>query len=118
MQIKIDDVLIYEMPEWKKEILKNELRSSELDGDMKRRVCWILDHKVEECSETLRSTWEKKMVDEGAKTLPTGDREFSELVFARKDYKNRDRTYREEQETIAKEALAKEAPAKKEKSNR
>lgn len=103
MKIKIDDVLIYEMPEWKKEILKNEFLSSELDGDMKRRVCWVLDHKVECCSKTLRSTWEKKMIDEGAKTLPTGMREFSELVFAKKDYKNRDQTYREEQETIAKE---------------
>jgi hypothetical protein len=56
---------------------------------MKRRLHWVLTHKLECCFERLKKEWEPKLKANGVKMIPTDPEEFAELVFSQPDYENR-----------------------------
>lgn len=89
MKISVNDVELFSLNDIQKQILAYEIPNEILEDDLKRRLNWILSHKIDEVYKSLRSQWEPKLIAEGAKSLPTDKEEFASLVFAHPDYKDR-----------------------------
>lgn len=103
MKIYIDDELIFEISESKKNVIKNDIPEEEFDEDIKRRLFHIIDHKYSRCLKRLKDEWLPKLKENGVKDVPLDDDAFSELVFAQKEYKNRSKRDIEEKERKAKQ---------------
>lgn len=89
MKIAVNDELFFELNDTQKNIIKNDIHADEFDEDMKRRISYILTHKLERCFDRLKREWEPKLIAEGAKSFPTDPEEFAKLVFAHPEYKCR-----------------------------
>lgn len=89
MIVKCDDVVVCELSANQKRVISNDIPMAALDADLKRRVKYILEHKYERCMARLRQEWEPKLKADGAASIPCDDKAFSDLVFARADYKDR-----------------------------
>ncbi|KKM91041.1 hypothetical protein LCGC14_1232480 [marine sediment metagenome] len=90
MKVQVDGVDLYELQPWEIKVLENELISETLEEDCKRRLHWVLNHKVKQCYNRLESQWiDKLRKDPEVTNIPLDEKEFSEMVMARPDYKNR-----------------------------
>lgn len=89
MQIKVDDVVLFELSDVQKQVLCNDIHRDCLDDDMKRRIEYIVMHKYEQCMKRLRVEWEPVLKSEGAESIPCNDDAFAQLIFSRADYKCR-----------------------------
>jgi len=90
MKISVNDQELFTLSEVQKKVIQNDILSEIFEEDMKRRLKWVLlDEKYRKCMERLRKEWEPKLKEMGAKSLPTDDDEFAQLVFAKAEYKNR-----------------------------
>ena len=89
MKIKVDNQEIFELAQWEKDVIQNDIPSEEFEADMKRRLEWVLKHKVERCYERLEKEWIPKLRDLGVASIPTDRAAFVALVKGRPEYKNR-----------------------------
>ncbi len=90
MKISVNDEEIYTLTETQKKVIQNDIPSDIFEEDMKRRLRWVLvDEKYSRCMERLRKEWEPKFKSDGAKSIPTDDDEFAQMVFAHPNYKDR-----------------------------
>lgn len=89
MQIKVDDVLLFELSEIQKKVICDNVNEDVFEEDMKRRLQYILMHKYEECMKNLRSKWRPVLISENASSITTDNDEFAQLIFQRPDYKSR-----------------------------
>lgn len=89
MEIKVNDVIVFELSATKENVIKNDVNEDIFDDDMKRRLCYILDHKYEQCFKRLKTEWEPKLADRGITSIPLDPDAFAELVFQQEDYKSR-----------------------------
>lgn len=90
MKVKVDDEIILEIKEWHLKLLKNDIYEEILEDDIKRRIKWIIEHKLERCFGRFQEEWlEKLRNDSSINSIPTSKEDFVNLVTARKDYKNR-----------------------------
>lgn len=89
MKISVDGQDLFTLTETHKKIIKNDIHEDIFDEDMKRRLAWVLHHKLERCYQRLKNEWEPKLVENGVKQIPTDPQEFAELVFAQPNYKCR-----------------------------
>jgi len=97
MKIKVDDQEVFQLEEWEKAVIKNDIPTEEFDADMKRRLEWVLKHKAEQCYKRFEQEWIEKLRNDGSvKSIPTDKKSFVELVVARPDYKDRSRRILEE----------------------
>ena len=48
-----------------------------------------INHKYERCFERLKKEWDKKLIDNGVKSMPTDPDEYAQLVFSQPNYKDR-----------------------------
>jgi len=96
MKIKVNDEEILDFPEWKHNVIKNDLMSENYEEDMKRRAKYPWEHKFEQCYKRLQDEWIPKLQDDpSVQSIPADRQAFAEMVMARPDYKNR--SQREEQ---------------------
>lgn len=89
MIIKVDDILLFELTALQEKVIKNDIESELFDADMKRRVQYSLEDKYEQCFRRLRKEWEPKLEAKGVTSIPTDDIEFTNLVFAQPEYKDK-----------------------------
>lgn len=89
MKISVDGAEVFELSETQKKVIKHEIPAPIFEADMKRRLHWVLNQKYEQCFNRFRNEWEKKLIAEGVKSLPTDRDEFAKLVFAHPEYKDR-----------------------------
>lgn len=90
MEVQIDSELFFEITESQKDILRNDLESETLDDDLKRRIKWVIDHKVDQCYERLKNEWIPILeADPEVETIPLDRDQFVSLVLARPEYLNK-----------------------------
>ena len=90
MKIKVDEVEIMNLPKWKQDVIKNDLLAETFDEDMKRRLCYVWEHKFEQCYKRMQDEWLPKLQDDPAvQSIPADKEAFVQMVMARPDYKNR-----------------------------
>jgi hypothetical protein len=89
MKIKVDNEEVFELNSTKKKVIKNDIHEDEFDGDMKRRVKWVLEHKYEQCFSRLKAEWDQKLASKGIQMIPTNPDAYAELVFSQPDYMDR-----------------------------
>ena len=80
------------------QIMEYNINSDEWEDDMKRRLQWSIDVKLQDCINNLRNDWTPILIADGATSIPVYDEDFAALVFAHPDYK--DRKSRDESEVI------------------
>ena len=91
MQVTVDGVDLYELSATDMEILEYVLPSSTLDADCKRRLEWVLKHKIEQCYKRLRREWMPILQqDPSVESVPLEDEAFFNMVKVRPDYKDRE----------------------------
>jgi hypothetical protein len=90
MKVQVNGLEIFELAEWEKDVIKNDINEDDFDADMKRRLQWVLKHKAEKCYARLEKEWlEKLRNDPSVTSIPKSKAEFVALVKSRKDYKDR-----------------------------
>lgn len=87
MQISVDGVLLFELSDHQKDVIKNNIRADIFDDDMKRRLQWVLNHKYDECFKELSDQWMPILKDRVAQ-IPTDQAAFANLIFVQPDYKD------------------------------
>lgn len=89
MKISVDDKELFSLSEIQEKVIQNDIHADAYDADMKRRLQYILMHKYEECFKRLKNEWEPKLKEAGVQSIPLDEVAFSQLVFARPEYKDR-----------------------------
>ncbi len=91
MQITVDGSDLYELLEVDMEILQYMLPSATLNADLKRRLEWVLRHKITRCYVHLRQEWMPILqADPEVTEVPLDDEAFFNMIKVRPDYKDRD----------------------------
>ena len=91
MKIQVDGKDLFEITEDEMEILRYVLPSATLEDDLKRRLEWVLKHKVAMTYKNIKKEWTTRLeADASIISLPTRDKAFFDMVKARSDYKDRD----------------------------
>ncbi len=90
MQITVNGQPLFEVNATEMELLEYFLPVSTLDADLKRRLEWVLTHKIEQCHKKFREEWMPKLEkDPAVTTVPVGNEDFFNMVKVRPDYKDR-----------------------------
>ncbi|GEM_PF-1198125 len=90
MQVKLDDTVVYEITDTDMLLLEDEIPSEILIDDIKRRLNWVITHKLEVRWEDFKKEWVCKMMnDPKNKSIPSNKETFINSVVTRSDYKNR-----------------------------
>ena len=89
MKIMVDNELILELSDIKKQVLMDEIHDHIFDEDMKRRIQWVIMHKYEACFTRLKEQWDPILVATGVKMVPTDQDEYAAMIFAQPNYKSR-----------------------------
>lgn len=101
MKVSINDIELFTLTETQKNVLKNDIVSTDFDDDMKRRLQWIISNKYDSCFKRLKDEWEPKLAARGVQSIPTDKDLFAQLVLSQPDYK--DRAARDVAEAAAKQ---------------
>ena len=89
MKISVNDIVLFELTETQKNVMKNVVSADIFEEDMKRRLKWVLTHAYEEWFKMLKQEWDPKLSSLGVKSVPTDPDEYAQLVFAQPCYKCR-----------------------------
>lgn len=90
MKIQVDGNELFELLDWEKQVVCNDISEDDFESDMKRRLEYILKHKVEQCYKRFFDEWLPKLQqDESVLSIPKSREDFVKLVCSRKDYKCR-----------------------------
>lgn len=90
MKVSVNDQDLFILEDWEKDVIKNDINADEFDADMKRRLEWVLKHKVEQCYARFEKEWiEKLRNDPAVQSIPKAKADFVALVKSRADYKDR-----------------------------
>lgn len=69
-------------------ILRSEIKDAVLYEDIKRRLEWVIKHKIDVLEQDLKAYWVKKFMDDPfVQSLPADRTEFFKLVFAHPEFK-------------------------------
>lgn len=91
MQITVDGVDLYQISDNEIELLEYLIPSASLDADLKRRLQWVLTHKIEQAYVQLKKDWMPILqADETVVSIPKTDEAFFNAVKVRPDYQDRD----------------------------
>lgn len=89
MKVSVNDVELFTLSDTQKLVLANDILSSELDADLKRRLQWSLETKYDACYNRLFEEWFPKLAARGVTSIPTDKDAFAQLVFSQSDYLDR-----------------------------
>ena len=90
MKVSVNDQEVFTLADWEKDVIKNDINANDFDADMKRRLEWVLRHKVEQCYMRFEKEWmEKLRNDPSVESIPKSKEAFAALVISRPDYKDR-----------------------------
>lgn len=89
MKISVNDKELFSLSEVQKQVIKNDIHDDIFDEDMKRRICYSLMHKYEQCFKRLKEEWDSKLAANGVKMIPTDPESYAQLVFSQPNYKDK-----------------------------
>lgn len=89
MQIKINDEIILEITQDYQDLLTYSLPLDSLEDEIKRRLIWIINEKLQGCKKRILRDWLPILKSE-LTSLPVSDDDIVALVMAHPEYKNRD----------------------------
>ena len=89
MKVYLNEFEVLELNETQKSVIANDIPSSELDADLKRRLQWSLETKYNECYKRLFNEWFPKLAERGVQSIPTDKDLFAQLIFSQPDYRDR-----------------------------
>lgn len=99
MKIKVDDQEVFQLEDWEKKVIQNDIPSEIFEEDMKRRLEWTLKHKAEQCYMRFEKEWlENLRQDPSVTSIPTDKAAFVAFVTSRPDYKDRSQREKEQKE--------------------
>jgi len=91
MKVFCDEEEILNLQDWQRKVLEYMLPSKTLDEDIKRRLKYVINHKIDQCFDRLEKEWTPKLRDDPQVTsVPADKKEFVKFVTSRTDYMNRD----------------------------
>ena len=61
MKIKLDDQEIFNLEPWEISLLEYVIKREQLWDDCKRRLEWVLKHKIEQSWERFEKEWTPKL---------------------------------------------------------
>ena len=70
------------------DVIGNEIPSSILIQDLKRRVEYILMHKYKRCLKRMKDEWIPKLQENGVESIPLNDQALVDLILQQDNYKN------------------------------
>lgn len=100
MRVLANDEEILNLSDIEKQILCDDIHADNLDADIKRRLAWVINHKIQFNVKRLRDQWLPKLKDR-VEAVPTDDLAFAQLVFSQEDYKDCKTRALESERTIA-----------------
>jgi hypothetical protein len=86
MKFKVDNDQVLELTTAQKKVLKHYIKNADFTEDMKRRVAYIITHKLDQCFEQLKKEWDPKLKANGVTSVPLNKDAYAELVFTQPDY--------------------------------
>ena len=89
MKISVDGKDLFELSESQKQVIKNDMPSDIFYDDICRRLCWVLQHKYEQCFKRLKAEWDPKLKANGITFVPTDEEAYAKLVFSQPNYMDR-----------------------------
>ncbi len=94
LEVKLDEEIILDLSIWQLTLLEDNVLTTDIFWNIKKRLKWIIQHKLDRGLLRLKNQWEARL-KERFEQVPTGDKEFCELVFSQPDYKNKTQRYAE-----------------------
>jgi len=88
MKISVDDKELFTLSDVQKKVIMNDIHADEFEADMCRRLCYVLQHKYEQCFKRLKHEWDPKLQDK-IDAIPTNPDKFAELIFSQPEYQDR-----------------------------
>lgn len=80
--------LVCELTQTDINILRVELKDTVLYEDIKRRLEWVLRHKIDVIEDDLKKYWVQKMMDDPfVASIPADRVQFFDLVFKHPEFK-------------------------------
>lgn len=89
MKISVNDQELYSLNDTQMGIFGWEQNSDNVEADLKRRLQWILHHKMDEIIKAMKQEWIPKLQANGVTMIPINNEEFAALVFSQPNYKDR-----------------------------
>ena len=71
MKLYFNNKEIFELKEWQKKVIKNDILASIFDSDMTRRCKWSLESPAEKYIHHNKQAMMKELASKGEKTIPT-----------------------------------------------
>lgn len=85
MKIYVDNECVYEAGEHEQNVLLDDITRTKLRDEVKRRVRWVIAHKVEQCEKRLIDRWFSTL-QERYDTLPSKSHQLVKLIKEQTDY--------------------------------
>lgn len=89
MKIKLDNELLIEISDIQKSIIKYDIKTSEFEQDIIRRIKWVIEHKIDQCQDRMIKEWKTKL-ESRYSSLPTNKDELCKMIIAQSDYLDRE----------------------------
>lgn len=90
MRVKWKDEEILALSELDKKVICNDIHEDIFEEDMKRRLRYILQHKVERCEQRLIDEWLPKLrADKSISAIPNTREGMLNMIFSHPSYKCR-----------------------------
>lgn len=102
MKFLVDNEVVFELSDQQLKVLESAISSDVLREDLKRRVKWVIEHKLENVSKELIESWKPKLESENT-SLPVSKESLLEMVLTNPEYK--DAKTKTEDEAVKLEAL-------------
>ena len=88
MQISVNGQEILSLSPIQIKVICNDIRESEFEEDIKRRISHIVLHKYDQCMKRMKEEWLGKL-ESRYDMIPSNADAFANLVFSQEDYKCR-----------------------------
>jgi len=80
--------LVCDLNETDINLLRSEIKDDVLYEDLKRRLEWVLRHKIDVIEQDLKKMWIQKMMDDPfVASIPADRVQFFDLVFKHPEFK-------------------------------
>lgn len=86
MKISVNDQELFSLNDTQMGIFAYQIPGDILEEDLKRRLKWILTHKMDEIMKDMKAEWITKLQVNGIKMIPIDNEEFAKLVFSQPNY--------------------------------
>jgi len=80
--------LVCDLNETDINLLRSEIKDDVLYEDIKRRLEWVIKHKIDVIEQDLKKYWLQKMMDDPfVSSIPADRTQFFDLVFKHPEFK-------------------------------